>query len=121
MHYWGDEWFEKYGNDLYEAERYIWRYVRKTTGCILISKEKYGTIRYERIMIPTWFWRNLRFQVPFVYTKYGPKLWFFELSWLGCKWRKLGCLALGRAVKKMIKKYPHLEKELTVDLDWEYL
>lgn len=117
MHYWGDDWFNKYGGDLYKAERYIYKYVRKTTGCIVVSKEKYGTIRYEMITIPVWFWRNLRFSIPFTRTKYGKKLWFFELSWLGLAWRGLGEKAMMRAIKQMVVKYPHLKKELTCGLD----
>lgn len=44
MHYWGDEWFEKNGNDLYEAINFIEKNLRKHQIGVC-GKEKYGTYR----------------------------------------------------------------------------
>lgn len=46
MHYWGDEWFEENGNDLYAAIDFIEKYLRKHHIGIC-GKEKYGTYRDE--------------------------------------------------------------------------
>ena len=39
--------------------------------------------------------------------------------WLYYKWMAWGNYILGRAVQKAVEKWPHLEKELTSDLNWE--
>ena len=44
MHYWGDEWFEKNGNDLYQAIDFIEKNLRKHQIGVC-GKEKYGTYR----------------------------------------------------------------------------
>jgi len=49
VHYWGDEWFEKYGDDLFVAGNYIDTVYNNKTGKHLMWKEKYGSIRYEFI------------------------------------------------------------------------
>jgi len=49
MHIWGDEWFEKHGENLREAEQWIAEEVFARTGHRLSSKEKYGSLRYEYI------------------------------------------------------------------------
>ena len=46
MHYWGDEWFEKNGKDLYEAIDWIEKKLRKNRIRVC-GKEKYGTYRDE--------------------------------------------------------------------------
>lgn len=42
MHKWGDEWFKKYGPDLYEAIDWIEEELRKS-GIQIIGKEKWGS------------------------------------------------------------------------------
>lgn len=44
MHCWGDEWFEKNGDDLYNAIDFIDQRLRKC-GIWVYSKEKYGSRR----------------------------------------------------------------------------
>lgn len=46
MHYWGDDWFKKYGDQLYDAIDYIEDNLRKN-GIFVYGKEKYGTYRDE--------------------------------------------------------------------------
>lgn len=48
MHYWGDG-FDFDG--LYKAEKMIWR-LSRMIGLFPLTKEKYGTIRYE--LLPLW-------------------------------------------------------------------
>jgi len=123
MHMWGDDWFEKYGNDLYEAEGYISRFTKRWSRCYLGSKEKYGTIRYEFIIPPGGHvmmrkfciyapWKK-RFKWPEGTTDtYRPTLFCWNECWLYYKWQLFGAWVCGIAVKKMVKKYPHLETEL---------
>lgn len=140
MHIWGDEWFEKHGNELYAAEEYICKYVKRWSGCILISKEKYGTLRYEWVF-PPWTRRG-QFSLPkwlitcsyveeyrdddrVVYgLKYelgsGGKspviIWRWCDSWLYGKWCKFGEWTLTRAIKKAIIKFPNVKEEILDDL-----
>lgn len=105
MHCWGDEWFNKYGNDLYKAQNFIWDYVKRWSRCNLISKEKYGTIRYECLFPPySRMYLNTRLQ-----------RWWVNESWLHRKWARFGWYVCARAIKKAIKKWPHLEEELCCD------
>lgn len=52
-HYWGDKWFKKHGDELYEAMSYIDKFYRRATESNGVCfKEKYGTVRYEM----EWSW-----------------------------------------------------------------
>lgn len=95
-HYWGDDWFLENGRDLADAERYIWNFVNKWAKCCLISKEKYGTLRYERILPPRWTWKY---------------------NWIYLKWRSVGIKAFRIAIRKAIKKYPTVAPEILDDYE----
>lgn len=45
MHSWGDEW--EGWDTLYKAEKWMRTFYKKCTGKYMMSKEKWGTIRYE--------------------------------------------------------------------------
>lgn len=107
MHSWGDEWFEKYGPDLYKAEEFIQRYVKRHSLCTLVSKEKWGTLRYEWILPPP----------SRIFFKHRWE-WYWNTSKLYGWWYKLGKSTLKRAVKKAAKKWPHLKEELWSDYDY---
>lgn len=47
MHTWNDDW--PHWAKLEKAERWINKFYRRMTGKYIISKEKYGTIRYELV------------------------------------------------------------------------
>lgn len=47
MHYWGDEWFQKYGETFYRAIDVFEERIRKWAKCGVYGKEKYGTYRDE--------------------------------------------------------------------------
>lgn len=68
MHYWGDEWFEANGNDLYHAISFIEKRLRKF-GIGVCGKEKYGTYRDEYLQ----FWNGGLYQILFGYRAFiGP-------------------------------------------------
>lgn len=94
-HEWGDDWFLKHGTDLDNAIEYIVSYVKRHTGCTLVCKEKYGTIRYE-------------FMVPPSFVDWS--LWLYR-KWITYSWKV--CL---RAAQDMVNTYPELEDEIMEDL-----
>ena len=54
MHFWGDEWFKKYGDDLYEAIKKLEYRMRKWGHVKVYGKEKFGTYRDEYLT----FWNG---------------------------------------------------------------
>lgn len=102
MHEWGDSW--EHWKELYKAENYISNFVYRWSRCILCSKEKYGSIRYEWMFPP----------LGGVYYRYWySKAWIH--CWLYQKWALFGWWVCGIAIKKAIKKWPYLEEELCCD------
>ncbi len=103
MHEWGDNDYDWKG--LNEAMTFIRSYVRRHSLCTLSMKEKYGTIRYERMM-PPYVWRS----VPF----------FVANFWFNCslynKWAEYGWSTLVDAIWEAQKKWPHLKDEIMEDL-----
>jgi hypothetical protein len=104
MHWWGDEW--NGWNDLTKAHNYIHRFVRRWSGCYLMSKEKYGTIRYEHIFPPygSMYYRNKLHR------------WWLN-SWIYYKWCAYGKFILSIAIKRAAKKYPKVKEEILEDWD----
>lgn len=66
MHYWGDEWFNKHGDDLYAAINEIEHNLRKYRICVC-GKEKWGCYRddFLRLWDGGWY-----------YIIFGPSLCF---------------------------------------------
>lgn len=64
IHYWGDEWFKKNGDDLEAAMRFIQGYCRRWGRLGGYIKETYGTIRFT----------------PRFHTH------IYDLFWPGCGW-----------------------------------
>jgi len=95
-HTWGDDW--PYWQELYAAETWVGDYVYKWSRCRLVSKEKYGTIRYEFILPPDGRVCNV--------------------SWVYKKWTTFGCFILHKAIKKAYIKFPNVAEELSCDLYW---
>ena len=104
-HIWGDDW--PHWNDLYAAEDYIYKLVKLFTRCTLVSKEKYGTIRYEYIFPP---------QGGLCYRSWYKHMWIH--SWLYYQWQKLGWRVCAWAIKKATRKWPYLTHELVMDFDY---
>ena len=125
MHRWGDDWFEKNGNDLSEAIHYIVNSCRTYGRIGSNGKEKYGTYRDSIYFYRAW-WGIAELTHP-GYMHYPLPKWFYKLD-----------LALGSAIRflrlykpvqwyqahvynyviqQACKKYPHLVDELVSDLD----
>lgn len=125
-HYWGSPWFNRYGRDLGAAERYISKFVKRWSKCYLVSKEKYGSIRYE-YLLPKLFgyyhfnidnWLRYLFGEEKVESEYGSYTIAritYSGSWLYEKHRNLGKFVLKIAVYRAVKKWPHLKNEILED------
>ena len=128
-------WYDKppwpYWQELRDAEEFIQEYVYKKSRCRLFSKEKWGTLRYERILppahfIPKWRYNGCGFTITTPWkSKYKwdkeptrHVLFMWTSCWLYYKWMWWGDKMLGKAVKLAILKWPYLEKEITADLTW---
>lgn len=100
FHHWNDTSFDWASLDA--AQSFICRYVRRYSfGFVLSSKEKYGTIRYERLII-----RPLSWEVNGIVYRYRHR------------WAKY---ILIRAVVKACEKYKHIAPEILDDFYIEYL
>ena len=124
MHYYGDNWFKKNGEDLFFAIDYCCKIWRKYGRIEVHGKEKYGTFRDELMG----FWDGglhsliypgyVSIQSNFIY-----KLDKFVIKPITrlTKIYKLGQLyqhiIYNYAIQKMCKKYPHIIDELVMDLD----
>lgn len=132
-HTWGDEWFDKYGIKLYAAERYLYKFVKYSTGCSLMSKEKYGTIRYEAIFPPYGAYYRHNNLIDRFLLLFGSKIIRYSFngkefeivkqrftwteSFIYRLWFKLGRFSLGIAIKIACIKYPEVKEELLDDWD----
>lgn len=119
-HLWGDDW--EHWNDLYKAETWIRKYVKRHSLCRIISKEKYGSIRFEYLLPPytSLMRRSFGIYAPWKKTtrwgSYRPCLWCWEQSLVNRLWCKLGWWTTKRAVLKAVKKWPYLKDELLSDI-----
>ena len=121
MHFWGDEWFQKYGKEFDNAIYELNTGLRKL-HIFVCGKEKYGTFRTDFFCLwaGSWlFWNgNWRFD--------GPKI-LYKLDRIG-KWlnHKLGIVKLVQAWQKrgvnklfqrVCKEHPDLVDELIMSTD----
>ena len=119
MHSWGDDW--PFWEDLYRAESFIEVYVWKWSRCSLMTKEKWGSIRYERLypgrFMLSWKLDQLCAKVfGDKQSKYGPYprvRW--SGSWLYNVWARFGLWVTRRAIQKACLKWPRLTDELMQD------
>jgi hypothetical protein len=125
-HHWGDEWFEKYGDDLYTAIEFCrtnWkRYAR--LGCH--GKEKYGTFRHH--LYPFYGQWPIHELVKPAYVSYRWPRWlmFIEhtylsklvkytgIRWLIIRWQRY---VFNAVLQTAVKRWPHIEDELLADVD----
>lgn len=120
FHTWGNSW--PHWEELYKAEEWIYRYVKKYSLCILISKEKWGSLRYEWVF-PPFARKQWRIKIPFLKKKtpYGDfpyYLFYWQTSFIYNLWRWWGYKMLNRAVNKACIKFPNVVAELKDDLEW---
>lgn len=134
-HDWSDPWFEKHGNTLYKAQGYIHDYVYKWSWCRLMSKEKYGTIRYEWVLPPGGRLSGIKhISLPFPLFHKKIKIgngeiikghivlwsWQSYYSWTYRKWEQFGWWMTDIAIEKACKKWPEVSKELRADRNWRW-
>lgn len=124
MHYWGDDWFEKNGNDLNNAIYSIMNIWVKYGRIGTHGKEKYGTFRdhtyfwdggLHSLLYPGYVW----IPSPFLYWKIDPVIKFIT-KWtgiysVGLKYQKF---IYNYAIQRECKKYPNIVDELIKDLDY---
>jgi len=140
MHYWGDEWFQKYGETFYRAIDVFEERIRKWAKCGVYGKEKYG--RYEDEYFRMW---DGSLSIIFFGYKLFRNGWLENLVWkidnylipikkteLG--WRKVGlsdfnrligltklvnkwqARMLNKAAQITCKEYPEVVDELLMDV-----
>lgn len=123
-HVWGDDWFEKNGNDLYNAVHYCMDFWRKWGRIGSRGKEKWGQFNDY----PT-FWDGglhtllypgyVRIKRPFLHYKIDWKILIPLTTWTGI--HRLGLWyqyqVYNYAIQKMCKKYPNIVDELVGCLD----
>jgi len=125
-HQWEDKSFDWEG--LYKAESFIYDYVESKTGCHLSCKEKYGSVRYERILPPKWVYKIAKALhviqriIPGMSTESSnvpgyrrPRIYFHN-NFIEKWYIKRGWKATKKAVFIAIDKWPHLKNELLCDL-----
>jgi len=140
MHYWGDEWFKKNGNDLYTAIAFIEKRLRKH-GMFVYGKEKWGCYRDDfihlwdgsigdivighRLSYYTWYEKLFHHidthLIPYKKTKLG---WLYAglsdfnrvigLVKLVQKWQ---AYQYNKTFQLACKKWPNITDELISDLD----
>ena len=136
MHYWGDEWFQKNGDDLYTAISFIEKRLRKY-GIFVCGKEKWGCYRDDFLHL--WDGSIGRYE-PVIYTWYEKLLYRINHNLIPYKKTKFGWLKGGLAdfnrkigLVKLVQKYqayqynktfqlackkwPHITDELISDTD----
>lgn len=114
MHTWGDEWFKKYGNQLYNAIDTLEYRIRKWAKCGVYGKEKYGTYRDDYFRM----WNGEISTILFGYKLFRGESWFELLIWridyylIPIKktqfgWRRVGLSDFNRSIGlvKLVNKW----------------
>lgn len=125
-HHWGDDWFEKNGNDLGEAISYCMRFWRRWGRIGTHGKEKYGTFRDSIYMWDGGIWSL--FYPGYVSVYRGWRFIYFKVDRYVTRpfTKYTGLYKLGLwyqaqiynyAIQKMCKRYPNIIDELVSDLD----
>ncbi|MBQ1571522.1 MAG: hypothetical protein IIZ78_10390 [Clostridiales bacterium] len=145
MHYYGDDWFNEHGDDLYDAIAILDKRLRKA-GVIVYCKEKYGTMRTDffrlwdgnlsdilfgrKLYRDNWFedvvwWLDYR-MIPVGKTSFG---WQYvglsdfntliHLKHLVWKWQ---AKMVNKAFQVTCKEHPDIVDELVCDVDcWKMI
>lgn len=125
MHEWGDDWFQKNGDELNDSIDYCCRVWRKYGRIGMHGKEKYGSFRdmlqgmwdggIHSLIWPGYVW----IVNPFIYWKLDKYFIIPITKYTGL--HKLGMWYQSQvynyAIQKMCKKYPNIIDELVSDLD----
>lgn len=124
-HIWNDEWFEKYGNSLDSAIRYIMSEWRRRGRIGTHGKEKYGTFRHS-VYLYSGSWPIHELVNPgYVYYQWPRWLMHMELQ-LGKLVQLLGISRVIRRYQYRVyrevlheacRKWPEVAPELIDDID----
>ena len=126
MHNWGDEWFEKHGDELYKAIDIIYNMTRRYGRFGGQIKEKYGTLRFYAFFYAGGLYALIK---PGYYYCHWPK-WIWHLDCLmqarQPKWtirliRKWQHYIYRKAYDKAVAKFPHILTEIVICADYEQL
>ena len=77
MHYWGDEWFQKYGDELYSAIEYVEKELHKYHIGVC-GKEKWGAYRDSFLS----FWNGSLYQILFGYRIHIGSFHKYPFKWM---------------------------------------
>jgi hypothetical protein len=122
-HYWGDEDFD--WNALYSAEKEIRNICMKYARVCILSKEKYGTIRWEHFGVCDDTLHSLT-HPGYMYSQYPKWLWSLDLKIRPLKFvypiiRFWQSLVIQYAFTITCLKYPHIQNEILSDCPREVL
>lgn len=139
---WGDEWFKKHGNQLYNAIDMLEYRIRKWAKCGVCGKEKFGTYRSEYFRMWDGSLCQILFGYKYCYNKKFEKIiftidnYFFPIKKTKFGWYKAGLAnfnraiglvklvnkwqarMLNKAVQITCKEYPDVVGELLMDVDF---
>lgn len=125
-HRWGDEWFQKYGPDLYEAERWLEKNARRWGRLGGQIKEKWGRLQFY----VTFHWQLH----DLVYPGYCYIQWNRVFRWIDdlyqtevFNWPRQLIVHYQQWVykilyRRLVAKWPHIADEVAASAQWpEYL
>lgn len=113
MHIWGDEWFQKYGDQLYKAIDVFEKRIIKWAKCGVCGKEKFGTYRDDFFQMWNGSLAQILFGYRCVYRKWFEKIiCFIDNNLIPIKktqfgWRKVGLSDFNRSIGlvKLVNKW----------------
>ena len=121
MHFWGDEWFQKYGDEFNKAIRELDKGLREL-HIFVCGKEKYGCYRTDFFCLwqGSWLFWNGKFNV-----KHSKLQLTLDST---CRWlnNKLGIVKLvqcwqkrgiNKLFQRVCKEHPYIVDELISDTD----
>lgn len=103
-HEWGDEDFD--WNLLYKVHSEILQDVKTRTGCTVVSKEKYGSLRFEAVIPPYGAYCFIRNKLQ----------GYWIDTWLYRKWQGWGTRVLAEVCLTAARDYPTLRSEILSDI-----
>jgi len=104
MHDWGDEDFD--WDLLYTVHNQIMHDVKLRTGCTIVSKEKYGSLRFEYVVPP-------KGTACFIRSKLQG---YWIRTWLYRRWELWGWRVLLDVCLTAARDYPTLRDEILSDI-----
>lgn len=130
MHYWGDEWFQKNGNEFSKAIDWCMDNWERWGRIGSHGKEKYGTFRHHPYFYTGW-WPIHELLRPGYVAYRGPR-WLCRLEteiiqplvkYSGLVWviRKYQHYVYNAVVQRALKKWPKFFDELIEDSEFELL